>query len=145
VYPNPDVADFISRNFVPVKIHVKEQPAAMERFGVLWTPTVIILDPDGTERHKFEGYLAPDEFRAQVLLGLGHSALARKQFDVAERHFREVVDKLGSTDAAAEAQYWAGVARYKASNDPAALKETAKAFSQRYADSVWAQKASVWA
>ena len=46
---------------------------------------------------------------------------------------------------AAEALYWAGVAKYKATGDAAALGETAEAFSTRFRDSPWAKKASVWA
>jgi len=56
-----------------------------------------------------------------------------------------VVEKLPNSDAAAEAQYWAGVSRYKASNDGAALKATADAFKKKYSDSTWAKKASIWA
>jgi hypothetical protein len=37
------------------------------------------------------------------------------------------------------------VSKYKASHDPAALKETAQAFKTRYKDSSWAKKASIWA
>ena len=50
----------------------------------------------------------------------------------------------GSTDAAPEALYWAGVARYKATGDAAALSDTAGQFRQRYQESSWAKKASVW-
>jgi TolA-binding protein len=52
---------------------------------------------------------------------------------------------MPGTDAAAEAMYWAGVARYKATNDASALKATADAFKKRYQDSIWAKKASIWA
>jgi hypothetical protein len=37
------------------------------------------------------------------------------------------------------------VSRYKATHDATALKETAKAFTQRYKESSWAKKASIWA
>ena len=115
-----------------------------ERFGAQWTPTILVLDRDGVERHRFEGFLPADEFLAQLQLGLGHVALARRRFDEAEKLYREVVEKWPETDAAPAALYWAGVARYKASNDAAALSETAAQFRQRYADSVWAKKAAVW-
>jgi TolA-binding protein len=55
-----------------------------------------------------------------------------------------VLDRFPATDAAPEAQYWRGVTRYKATNDAAALGETARAFKERYADSTWARKASIW-
>jgi TolA-binding protein len=67
------------------------------------------------------------------------------KFADAEKRFREIVEKLPKSEAAPEAMYWAGVSRYKATNDGTALKETAKAFTQRYNDSSWAKKASIWA
>ena len=117
----------------------------MERFGANWTPTVILLDSGGTERHRIEGFLPADDFLAQLHLGLGHIAFANKRFYEAEKHFREIVDTLPDSDAAAEAQYWTGVSRYKASGDASALKATADAFRSRYSDSAWAKKASIWA
>jgi hypothetical protein len=44
-----------------------------------------------------------------------------------------------------EAMYWAGVARYKATGDAAALAATANDFRERHQGSTWAKKASVWA
>lgn len=50
-----------------------------------------------------------------------------------------------SGEAGAEALYWAGVSRYKATNDPSALQQTAEGFKSRFSGSTWAKKASVWA
>lgn len=55
------------------------------------------------------------------------------------------MQKLPKSDSAPEAQYWAGVSRYKRSNDGADLKKTAEAFKRKYSDSTWAKKASIWA
>jgi len=30
-------------------MHSKEHPEALERFGAQWTPTLVILDPEGKE------------------------------------------------------------------------------------------------
>lgn len=116
----------------------------MKRFGVDWTPTVLILDANGNVQHKIEGFLPADEFLAQLQLGLGHADFTNGNFLDAERQFRDVCENLSGTDAAAEAMYWAGVSRYKGSNDASALKATAQAFKQKYQNSVWAKKASVW-
>jgi hypothetical protein len=124
---------------------VKEQPEAFERFGAQWTPTVLLLDADGTERHRFEGYLPAPDFLAQLQLGLAHAAKARSDWAEAERRYREVANESSAAEAAAEALYWAGVAKYKASGDPSALASTAQAFQTRFTDSSWAKKASVWA
>jgi TolA-binding protein len=144
VYPEPRVEELIRENFVPVRIQVRENPQAMEQFNVQWTPTVLLLGPDGKEHHRIEGFLEVDEFAAQLTLGLGHIARATKQWDRAIELYDQILERFPDTDAAPEAQYWSGVARYKASNDPAALGATARAFQERYSDSTWATKASVW-
>lgn len=142
------MASFVGENFLPARVNVREQPEDFQRlgarFGAEWTPTILLLDPKGTERHRIEGYLPPDDFMAQLGLGLGRVEFSAGDFAEAERQLREVVDRHPETDAAPEALYWAGVAKYKASGDAAALQETGEAFRQRYQDTTWAKKSSVW-
>ena len=148
MYPDPAVARFITGQMEPVRVHVREQKdeykRLSERYNVQWTPTILVLDPGGEERHRIEGFLPADEFLAQVALGLAKAAFHRQDYADAERRYREIVQRFPSTDAAPEGQYWAGVSKYKASGDAAALKETAAAFHERYQDTTWAKKASVW-
>ncbi len=132
------------QNFIPYRSHVKENPEGFQRFGAQWTPTVIIADPQGTERYRFEGFLPKDEFLPQVEFGLAKERFAAGDFTRAEAVFRKIVGEYPNSDVAPEAQYWAGVSKYKGSGDAAALGETASAFQSRYQDSVWAKKASVW-
>jgi hypothetical protein len=145
VYPNEQVTSFISKNVIPVKIHIKENHEGFQRFGVQWTPTVIVTDPSGTERYQFEGYLPVDEFLPQMEFGLGKIAFAKSNWKEAELWFQDVVEQYAGSDVAPEARYWMGVDKYKATGDVSALKETAKALQSRYPESVWAKKASVWA
>jgi tetratricopeptide (TPR) repeat protein len=148
VYPDPAVIQLIDDQFVPVRVHVRDQADEFKRLGAKynaqWTPTVLVIDSQGEERHRVEGFLPATDFLAQLALGLGHSAFARSDFAEAERWFRQVVERSPDTDAAPEALYWTGVARYKAAGDAAALRETAVQFRQRYKDTSWAKKASVW-
>jgi outer membrane protein assembly factor BamD (BamD/ComL family) len=116
----------------------------MERFNVQWTPTILLRGPAGKEHHRIEGFLDVDDFLAQLTLGLGKIAFANQEWDRAGRWHDQVLERYPSTDAAPEAQYWRGVTRYKATNDPAALAATTAAFKERYSDSTWAKKASVW-
>jgi hypothetical protein len=148
VYPDERVDRFVRDNFIPARVHVKDQPDDFRRLGqrynAQWTPTLLVIDPDGTERHRVEGFLPVEDLLAQLTLGLGHSAFARGQWEEAEKRFREDVDRFPGTEAAPEALYWAGVSRYKAKGDASALGQTAHEFSRRYQDSSWAKKASVW-
>lgn len=139
---------FVNDNFTAARVHVKDDAAAFRKYGekynAQWTPTVLELDPDGVERYRIEGFLPNDDFLAQLMLGRAQLAFAEQKWDEAEKRFREIVDKLPNTDAAPEALYWAGVAPYKATHDPATLKATANAFKQRYQGTTWAKKASIW-
>jgi len=148
VWPNERVVRFVNENFIPARVHVRDDAAAFkelgDRYGAHWTPTILELDPDGQERHRVEGYLDADELLAQLTLGLGHTAFQGGDAREAERRFREVVDKYPGTDAAPAALYWAGAARYRATNDASALGQTYEAISKRYPDTTWAKKASVW-
>lgn len=148
MYTDPTVIQFIDDHFMPVRVHVRDHADEFKRLGAKynaqWTPTVLVVDSQGEERHRIEGFLPAIDFLAQLALGLGHSAFARSDFAEAERWFREVVERYPNTDAAPEALYWVGVARYKATGDGSALRETAQQFQQRYKDTSWAKKASVW-
>ncbi len=149
MYPDPRVARFVAEHFIPVRVHVRDDRDEYKRlgarFGAEWTPTILVLDPEGKERHRVEGFLPADDLIAQLTLGLGHAAFGQGKFDEAERQFGQVLETYAQSDAAAEALYWAGVSRYKATNDGAALAETARQFKERYRDTPWAKKASVWA
>lgn len=103
-----------------------------------------MLDADGAERYRFEGYLPAPEFLAHLEFGLAKRAFARDEWAEAERAFRAVVQRYPESDVAPESLYWAGVAKYKASGQPSALKETAALFTRHYPNSLWATKASVW-
>jgi TolA-binding protein len=148
VYPDPEIVRLVSDRFVAVRVHVKENADDYKRLGGMfdaqWTPTTLIVDGTPKERHRIEGFLPKDDFASQLELGLAKSAFGRGAFGEAEQAFEEVLRKHPDTDAAPEAQYWAGVSRYKVSGDPQALNDTTKRFKERYADSTWAKKASVW-
>jgi TolA-binding protein len=148
VYSDAAVATYITEHLEPVRVHVRDQKdeykRLSERHHVQWTPTILILDSDGEERHRIEGFLPKDDFLSQLELGLAKAAFQRQNYAEAERLYRELVETFPSTDAAPEALYWAGVAKYKGTGDPSALAATTAAFRERYQGSTWAKKASVW-
>jgi outer membrane protein assembly factor BamD (BamD/ComL family) len=130
---------------VPGKVHIKENPAWFHRYDVIWTPTTLVLDEAGKERHRIEGYLPRDEFAAQLTLGMARVAFMRKKWADAEKLYDEILEKYPSSAAAPEALYWKAVCRYKATNDHTVLGEVQMTLQQKYPDSVWAKKALPWA
>ena len=121
MYPDPRVTQFVTANFIPVRVHVKrnseEYQQLSARFNAQWTPTVLIVDRDGHERHRIEGFLPADEFLQQLEIGAAHAAFARQDHADAERRFRAIVDRFPEAEVAAEALYWAGVSKYKATDE----------------------------
>ena len=145
MYPDKRVTEFIKNNFIPARFHIKENSAAFDRFGAQWTPTILILDEEGVERHRIEGFLPAEDFLAQLELGLAKLAFQHNDYKEAEQWFHSVCESLGGATAAPEACYWEGVSAYKVDNQAEHLHETYRKLSQRYPESEWAKKASVWA
>lgn len=102
------------------------------------------MDAGGVERHRIEGFLPVEDFLAQLELGLAKLAFQKLQYPEAEKHFRSACQAYPASGAAPEACYWAGVSAYKATNQPEHLGETAKLLKEKYPESEWARKASVW-
>ena len=139
------MAGFINENFIPISVHIKENPAGFHRFDSVWTPTALILDENGKERHRIEGYLPKDEFAAQLLLGVARVAFMQKKWKDAEALYSQILNDYPKSTAAPEAVYWKAVSHYKATNDHTVLGEVPKTLQQKYPDSVWAKKAIPWA
>ena len=105
---------------------------------------MLILDPNGEERFRIEGYLPRDEFRAQLELGLARVAFMSKNWADAERRYAAILDQYPTSHAAPEALYWKGVSRYKLTNDHTVLGELPGAFREKFPNSIWALKTAAW-
>ena len=105
---------------------------------------MIILDPNGEERFRLEGYLPRDEFRAHLEMALARVAFMSKNWADAERRYAAVLERFPQSKAAPEALYWQGVSHYKATNDHTVLGELPGQFQDKYPESVWALKTAAW-
>ena len=148
MWPDERIVRFVNEHFLAARVHPQKNPDDFKRYGqrysAQWTPIVLLLDSTGAEHYRIEGFLPTEEFLGLLMLGWARMAFDAGQWDQAERRYREIVERLPDTDAAAEALYWAGVAPYKATGNPASLKATGDAFKRRYTNTAWAKKASVW-
>lgn len=104
---------------------------------------MLILDSNGKERFRLEGYLPKDEFRAQLELSLALVAFMNKRWREAEERYAQVLERHTNSHAAPEALYWKGVSRYKVTNDHKVLGELPEQFNQ-YPDSIYALKTLAW-
>ena len=103
------------------------------------------MDSTGKERWRIEGYLPKNEFRAQLEMGLARISFMDKQWSDAEEKYAQIIERYPETVAAPEAVYWKGISQYKIKNDHTVLGGVAQELGARDPESVWAQKAIVWA
>jgi len=105
VWPDERVVRFVNENFLPARVHVKDDADAFQRYGekynAHWTPTVLQLDSNGEEQWRMEGFLPLDDFLGQLMLGRAHMDFKQEKCAEAEKRFREIVEKLPNTDGRA--------------------------------------------
>ena len=70
---------------------------------------MLLLDSEGKERVRLEGYLPNNDFVAALMSGLGRIAFVHKKYADAERWYGDLVARFGNTHFAAEAMYWRAV------------------------------------
>ena len=104
----------------------------------------MLLDSDGKERVRLEGYLTNPDFNAALASGLGRLAFVKKKYADAERWYGEVLSRYGDSHSASGATYWKAVSHYKATNDHTVLGQVAEELKQKFPKSVWAEKAIPW-
>jgi thiol-disulfide isomerase/thioredoxin len=141
-YPDHEVQQFLRDHFTPVRLDVHRAWDAVRRYNQNWTPTLLWLNSDGVEEHRVVGYLPPEEFGAELELGLAKASIDREEWDHAQIHLHDAVTRFPETWAAAEAQYWMGVVRYKAEGKPDGLLAEWNVLMERWPESRWARSAS---
>jgi tetratricopeptide (TPR) repeat protein len=118
-YPQVSVIDAIVDHAVGVQIDNTNAENNQFLYGIhhIWTPDIRILDHDGFELYRWDGFLPPAEFAARTLCGFGLAYLRLKRFDRAEAVYLDVLKTYSTTYAAPEAQYYLGVTRYRRDPD----------------------------
>ena len=141
-YPNPVVVDYINENFIPVRFNVQTNVDIKNKYRILWAPTVLVLDSNGIDYQRFNGFLSPEEFIPQLEFGLGKMALEKGDLKTAKAQFMSVVEKHHRSDIAPESQYWVGVIEYQITHDINAEVNAWEKIKENYPNSIWAKKVS---
>ena len=139
-YPDEAVITYMNRNLIPLRIPSDQQPLAGE-YGVTWTPALFILDREGRTHQATVGFLNPEEFIPSLLLGIGNMYFHKDDFTEALDHYATILADHADSDAAPEALFQTGVARYKSSSDPKPLKEAYEQLKREYPESTWTKRA----
>ena len=138
-YPDQKVSKFIQHNVIAVRIR-HDQPLA-DLFKVKWTPTLVLVDSDGTEVYRNVGFLPPDSLVPALMMGIGKLELQHGDPGKAVIHFEQVASGFPEGDKAPEAVYFTGVSRFKISHDIKMMKEAYDKLADKYPSSSWTKKA----
>ena len=78
-YPDKEVAAFLSKNFIPVKLNVELDPkGTSQKYGVRGFPGMVVILPDGTKADSISGFSKASEFM-EKLTKLAESAAKAMQ------------------------------------------------------------------
>lgn len=139
-YPDEKVIAFIEGNFIPLRVSYDTQPLATQ-FNLKWTPTLIILDPDGKEQERIIGFLPPEEIIPSLLLGMVKVYFNHEKFDKALEVIEKILTQFPTSSVVPETLFLKGVCGYKSSHNPKHLKDAYEELQQKYPSSEWAKKA----
>ena len=104
----------------------------------------MVMDSEGNERFRLEGYLPKDEFNAWLELGLARVAFMEKDWATAQKHFENVLTQFPDSKFAPQATYFRGVSKYSASHDGTDLANTASELSEKFSGTEWQLRSIPW-
>lgn len=139
-YSSAQVIDFIHRNTIPLRLAYDHKPLS-DSFKVEKTPCLIILDQDGNEQHRANGFQPPVEFIAAIRLGIAKTRYNRQSYDLAFQALNELLEDNPTSDSSAEAIYLRGLCRYKSTHDYGHLKDAYEELVLAFPKSEWTMRA----
>lgn len=143
-YPNSEVVNFVKSHMIPLRVKWNTEPLA-SNFNVKWTPTVVLLDPEGSEHHRTIGYLPPEELIPALMLGTAKWRFDMREWERAAEEFDQIEKDYPQSSAAPEAVYLGGAARYEATHDFQNLRDAYRELQAKYPQSEWFKRAAPFA
>ncbi|MCC6346766.1 MAG: hypothetical protein IT388_06210 [Nitrospirales bacterium] len=136
------VQNFLQEHFIPVKTQCffDKPTEVMEKFGIKWTPTLLVHDRYGKEHHRIVGYVPVDDLMAHLDFGRGKILFDTGHFKKAIEVFTGLIECHPAAGVAPEAVFYRGVAGYKMAHDASALRKIYDTLLQKYPQSEWTRR-----
>ncbi len=71
-FSNPQIADLVTKNFIPVMIDVDASPKLATNYNIMTLPTIVILDANNSVKETIIGYYDPSDFAGKLQSFLHH-------------------------------------------------------------------------
>ncbi len=144
VLTDQSVINLIERSTAPLEFDIATNPEMAKRYRVDLTPTFVIAGDDGVELERWVGYLPAAEFKEQLMLSKGLAAFHLGRYREAMREFEEITEEHASSELAPEAEFYLGIAGFRASGDTDVLAEACDNLKTNHPGSVWTKRCSVF-
>jgi len=139
-YIDPEVISFVNSNLIPLRL-ASADPVLGPKYGVKWTPTLLILDADGVEQYQTLGFYPPEDLIPSLLLGMGKTCFNLPDRPAACGYFQRLMKEYPKNPLAAEALYLNGVSLYIETHDVGNLIGIYDRLAADYPESPWLTRA----
>ena len=139
-YIDSAVTSFITENLVPVRIMADDKVLG-PRFGIKWTPSLLVLDSDGIEHYRTLGFYPPEDLIPSLLLGMGKAFFNQANRPVAVGCFKRIIAEYPKNSLAPEAIYMNGVSTFIQGHEVSHLVAIYDRLAAEYPDSPWLTRA----
>lgn len=139
-YPDPAVGEAIRQRFVPLRLDLFQDRAAVRPLNVLWTPTLMVADRRGTVHYRSINFLPPTDFLDMLDIGEANARLRWAEYDRAMALLADVTARNPDGPLAPEAIYWRGVAVYLKTHDNDQMYAIWQEILDRFPASIWAKR-----
>ena len=127
--------------FIPLRINSQKQGEVFKKYGVTWTPTIVVLDAEGKEHYRFTGFLPPLELCARMILDGAKAEMNLQNHSLVIKCFDEIIQKYPGTFAVPEAIFYLAVTQFLSGHEAKFLKEGLEQLRKEFSDSEWTVRA----
>jgi hypothetical protein len=139
-YPDPAVISAVTGRFVPLRLDLFRDRAAVRPLNVIWTPTLLFADRRGTVHYESLNFLPPADFLD--LLDIGEACVRQRwgEHDRAIALLAAVTARNPAAPFAPEALYRRGIALYLKSHSNDEMYAVWGQLVDHFPDSIWARR-----
>lgn len=143
-FADESVAETLVVQAIPALLPHDHIPLSAE-YGVTWSPSLLVLDPEGRAHRRDVGFLPPEEFTPFLLLGCAGVYFDGDKFDHAAPLLETLLRLHAGSAHAPEARYLLGMTAYKSDGDASHLRLAFEDLARRWPRSLWTAKARPYA
>jgi thiol:disulfide interchange protein len=65
-HQDPEVVKALNERFIPVRLEGRSHMDLVQKLEVRGAPTTLVFSPEGQEKHRFVGFMAPKEYLQEL-------------------------------------------------------------------------------